>query len=545
MTRALNLSSYASFPTSFLLSKLGKWSLFNDVVILHPVAFLQAARLLGHHAVPLWASLRLQTHQRLVRRHCDCPWGQQKRQPVEKLHTRLGHPPPPPQPSDKSKTRTTTTTRTTRTSSATTTTTQEKGSFQTKSLDEIGCCTGAQEPADWGYVQLCLQHGAHPDRIHVSACLGHAETSNMQGMGRWALVALLSENLFISLGVKWRTNCMLVERPTVPTLQARHHPKLATCGVLQQQVQAWCLECRDRRFRSTRKESHCHCGSHRDCNSGVDLAFRHYTDRCGEPMSLMASEAAGKVSLSGPLSPDSWMLQQQEGILVRRWGKNPTRLPTIQDIAQASEDCVIVINTEACVHVYACWRSRWSGSRAGAGTFRFHTSQHCGRATAYLEASQHLGGFTRAESLQTQWSRICLRQQSNILWWSKDVWCIFLSIRPRPWNFRSGSPSNSVPSDPVVLIIIIVVVLLVMLALLYRRQSPPCMKLPTDFKLHMKNNGPAMSAISFWWTKQDAPWRIDFEQLEKMCYDLCHVTVNKEKKACRIFVFCGFVGVAP
>ena len=202
----------------------------------------------------------------------DCPWKQQKRQPVEKLHTRLGRPPPPPQ----SKTRTTTTTRTTRTSSATTTTTQEKGSFQTKSLDEIGCCTGAQEPADWGYVQLCLQHGAHPDRIHVSACLGHAETSNMQGMGRWALVALLSENLFISLGVKWRPNCMLVERPTVPTLQARHHPKLVTCGVLQQQVQAWCLECRDRRFRSTRKESHCHCGSHRDCNSGVDLAFRHY-----------------------------------------------------------------------------------------------------------------------------------------------------------------------------------------------------------------------------------------------------------------------------
>lgn len=68
-------------------------------------------------------------------------------------------------------------------------------------------------------------------------------------------------------------------------------------------------------------------------------------------MSLMASEAAGKVSLSGPLSPDSWMLQQQEGILVRRWGKNPTRLPTIQDIAQASEDCVIVINTEARVHL--------------------------------------------------------------------------------------------------------------------------------------------------------------------------------------------------
>lgn len=97
--------------------------------------------------------------------------------------------------------------------------------------------------------------------------------------------------------------------------------------------------------------------SHTAIVEAIETAIRVWTspldttDRSGEPMSLMASEAAGKVSLSGPLSPDSWMLQQQEGILVRRWGKNPTRLPTIQDIAQASEDCVIVINTEARVHV--------------------------------------------------------------------------------------------------------------------------------------------------------------------------------------------------
>lgn len=97
--------------------------------------------------------------------------------------------------------------------------------------------------------------------------------------------------------------------------------------------------------------------SHTAIVEAIETAIRVWTSpldsagRSGEPMSLMASEAAGKVSLSGPLSPDSWMLQQQEGILVRRWGKNPTRLPTIQDIAQASEDCAIVINTEARVHV--------------------------------------------------------------------------------------------------------------------------------------------------------------------------------------------------
>lgn len=74
----------------------------------------------------------------------------------------------------------------------------------------------------------------------------------------------------------------------------------------------------------------------------------------------------------------------------------------------------------------------------------------------------------------------------------------FSVYKTSPLKLSLRLPELLVPSDPVVLIIIIVVVLLVMLALLYRRQSPPCMKLPTDFKLHMKNNGPAMSAISFW-----------------------------------------------
>ena len=66
----------------------------------------------------------------------------------------------------------------------------------------------------------------------------------------------------------------------------------------------------------------------------------------------------------------------------------------------------------------------------------------------------------------------------------------FSAYKTSPLKLSLRLPELLVPSDPVVFIIIIVYVLLVMLALLYRRQSPPCMKLPTDFTLHLKNNQP-------------------------------------------------------